>query len=295
MATADIYRQYLTDYEDAAKKYNRGARAYQNALQLTGGPIKAKDSNTGQELGLYSKGGSIFNGGGGMGPLMPNDYAVKTGTYAEYKKAAENSGDGRRQGAFGIEFTDENLQVKNYYNAKAAESGRAFGLFNTAGPYQASDDDPVSWEEKVANPSGETRNIYGQQFADVGNGYYAGLKGGVGTGKFTTSRLTVSQDDFKRMQESGQYKDLKVLNSINDESGESYLVDATYEQMRMPQRPGEFNARKPSLSIAQMREIQNPTPTMAEAEREGVGEKGLIEAARSKFLSAKPGLISASR
>lgn len=282
MATADIYRQYLTDYEDAAKKYNRGARAYQNALQLTGGPIKAKDSNTGQELGLYSKGGSIFSlaggsGGGGMGQLMPNDYAVKTGTYADYKKAAEKGG------------------VNNYYNAKAAESDRAFGLFNTAGPYQASDDDPVSWEEKVANPSGETRNIYGQQFADVGNGYYAGLKGGVGTGKFTTSRLTVSPDDFKRMQESGQYKDLKVLKSINDESSESYLVDATYEQMRMPQRPGEFNAKKPSLSMAQTREMQNPTPTMAEVELNTDG--GIIEAVRNKFAATSPaaGLIQKFR
>lgn len=293
MATADIYRQYLTDYEDAAKNYNRGARAYQNALDLTSGPIKAKDSNTGQDLGLYNNSGSLFGGGGGMGPLMPNDYAVKTGTYAEYKKAAENGGDGRRQGALGIEFTDENPRIKNYYNAKAEERVGPFNM--PRDDYQASDNDLVSWEEKLSNPSGETRNIYGQQFADVGNGYYAGLKGGVGTGKFTTSRLTVSPNDFKRMQESGTYKDLKVLKSINDESGESYLVDATYEQMRMPQRPGEFTEQKPSLSIAQMREIANPTPTMAEAEREGFNDVGLIESARNKFMSAKPGLISSSR
>ena len=102
----------------------------------------------------------------------------------------------------------------------------------------------------------------------------------------------------EQLANSGQYKDVKVVSAPATDSegnGVSGLIDVTYEQMKFANAPGDFTKKKPSLSMAQMREMQNPTPSMAEVEANS--DSGLIEAARSKFESSSPaaGLIQRFR
>lgn len=259
MSAAQIYSQYISDYEDAAKKYNRSARAYTNTTDYNNGPIRAQ-STDGQQLGLYSTPGT-------------ERQIVKQGTADDYQKAYEAANAEQRQ-AFGQYIEGENgagsWSVREGQNPNAIHSFGGFDFNN-----------------------GQRPESY---YKDLGNGYAAMRSGGRGTGQYVTERISGNAEQAQTMLLSGKYKDAKYgENGVNENGEPMGYIDVTYEQMRFPDAPGEFNAKKPSLSMSQMREIANPTPTMAEAERNGVNDVGLIESARQKFMSAKPGLISSSR
>ena len=260
MAAADIYRQYITDYEDAAKKYNRSARAYTNTTDYTGGQIHVQ-STDGQQLGLYST------------PSTERQI-VKQGTADDYQKA---------------------------YQAANEEQRRAFGQYAETNDNQGRPTGSGTWAVREGQDGNAVHAFDGWQggegyYKDLGNGYAALRSGGRGTGQFVTERIGGDAEQAQKMLSSGKYKDVKYGDNGVNENGEPMgYIDVTYEQMSFPDQPGAFNAKKPSLSMAQMREIANPTPTMAEAERSGINDVGLIETARNKFMSAKPGLISSSR
>lgn len=259
MSAAQIYSQYISDYENAAKKYNRGAKLYQNSLVLQGGPVRAKDSNTGQEYGLYS----TPDGGRNI---------VRSGTAEDYQKAMAAADEAQRQNFSGY---IEGQGGKGNWTTREGQSPDAIRTFG-------------GWQ------GGEG------YYSDLGNGVAAMRTGGKGTGKYVTERISGDQSRADELASSGRYKDVKFVPgpATTDENGNPQsndFIDVTYEELAFPDKPGEFKTKKPELSIAQLREISNPTPTVADAEREGGGEVGLIESARNKFLSAKPGLISSSR
>lgn len=267
MATADIYRQYLSDYEEAAKKHNRSANAYQNSLVLQGGPARAKGED-GQEYGLFWTPGTERN-------------VVHSGTEEEYQKAYAAANEAQRQNFGGYAVGQDG---KGSWTIREGQNPDAIHAFGSIG-------------------SGEG------YYSDLGNGVSAMRTGGKATGKFITERLSGDERQAQELRDSGRYKDVRFTPGSGDvvghtmgngdESGSPIYapgsIDVSYEEMAFADKPGEFRAKKPSLSMAQLREIANPTPTMAEAEREGVNDVGLIESARNKFMSAKPGLISSSR
>lgn len=260
MSTADIYKQYLSDYEDAAKRYNRNANAYQNSLVLQGGPVRAKDSNTGQEYGLYS----TPDGGRNI---------VQRGTREEYGKAVEGKEN------FGSFVPD--TQADFWSGQQASNTG--------------------TWTTREGQNPSAIRSFGGWQggegyYSDLGNGVAAMRAGGKGTGKYVTERISGDEYQARQMAESGRYKDVKLVNGGANENGDpiSY-IDVTYEEMAFPDKPGEFNKKQPSLSIAQYREMQNPTPTISDIERESDG--GIINSVRSQFAATSPaaGLIQRFR
>lgn len=262
MSAAQIYNQYISDYENAAKKYNRKANAYQDTVNYQGGPVHAK-STDGQDLGLY-----ITTDGGRN--------IVKQGTSEDYQKAYQAANEEQRQN-FGNYIDDGKGGAT--WTQREGQDTNAIHTFGNSG-----------WG------GGQGEGYY----KDVGNGYAAARTGGKGTGQFVTERISGDDMTAQQMRDSGKYKDVKFVpgESGTDENGNPYsnnYIDVTYEQMAFPDQPGEFKAKKPELSMAQLREMANPTPTMAEAERSGVNDVGLIEAARNQFNSAKPGLISSSR
>lgn len=260
MSAADIYRQYLTDYEDAAKKYNRSARAYQNTTDYYGGPIKAQ-SQDGQSLGLYSTPGT-------------ERQIVKQGTADDYQKA---------------------------YQAANEEQRQAFGQYAEANDNQGRPTGSGTWTVREGQDGNAIHSFDGWQggegyYKDLGNGFAAARSGGRGTGQFVTERISGNAEQAQTMLASGKYKDVKYGDNGVNENGEPLgYIDVTYEQMRFPDAPGEFKAKKPSLSMAQTREMQNPTPSMAEVELNTDG--GIIEAVRNKFAATSPaaGLIQKFR
>ena len=260
MSTAQIYSQYISDYEDAAKKYNRSARAYQNTTDYYGGPIRGQ-TQSGETLGLYSTPGT-------------ERQIVKQGTADNYQKA---------------------------YQAANEEQRQAFGRYAEVNDSMGNPTGSGTWTVREGQDGNAIHSFGGWQggegyYKDLGGGMAAARSGGRGTGQFVTERIDGSAEQAQTMLASGKYKDVKYGdNGVNENGDPVGYIDVTYEQMSFPDAPGEFNAKKPSLSMAQLREIANPTPTMAEAEREGVNDVGLIESARNKFMSAKPGLISSSR
>lgn len=255
MSTADIYKQYLSDYEDAAKRYNRNAKAYQNSLVLQGGPARAKDSNTGQEYGLYWTPDGARN-------------VVQSGTAEDYQKAWNAANDQQRQNFGGY---IEGQDGKGTWTTREGQNPNAIRSFGSIG-------------------SGEG------YYSDLGGGVSAMRIGGKGTGKYVTERISGDEYQARQMAESGRYKDVKLVNGGANENGDpiSY-IDVTYEEMAFPDKPGEFNKKQPSLSIAQYREMQNPTPTISDIERESDG--GIINSVRSQFAATSPaaGLIQRFR
>lgn len=246
MSTADIYKQYLTDYEDAAKKYNRNANAYQNSLVLQGGPARAKDSNTGQEYGLFWTPGTERN-------------VVKSGTAEDYQKAYQAANEEQRQSFGGYV---EGQDGKGSWTTREGQNPNAIHAFGSIG-------------------GGEG------YYSDLGGGVSAMRTGGKGTGKYVTERISGDEYQAQQMAESGRYKDVKFVNGGTNENGDpASYIDVTYEEMGFADKPGTFNAKKPSLTMGQMREMQNPTPTVSDYERES--DTGLIQSARDKFLANKP-------
>lgn len=262
MSAAQIYSQYISDYEDAAKKYNRSARAYQNTTDYNGGPIKAQ-SQDGQSLGLYQ----MPDGGRNI---------VKTGTADDYQKAYQSANEEQRQ-AFG--------QYADSYDDRGMATGSG------------------TWTVREGQDANAVHSFGGWQggegyYKDVGNGMAAARSGGRGTGQYVTERIAGSADQANQMLSSGKYKDVKYgENGVNEDGNAIGYIDVTYEQMRFPDHPGEFKAKKPSLSMAQMREIANPTPTMADYEKDGGGDPGLIESARANYFTNSPaaGLVKRFR
>ena len=255
MSQADIYKQYISDYENAAKKYNRHANAYQNSLVLQGGPIRAKDSNTGQEYGLYS------------------------------------TPDGTRQ-------IVQSGSAQEYFN-RSQSDGNVSGFIQNP-----SNSDYGTWVRAEGQDPKAIHSLGGQGLAegyytDLGNGVAAVRTGGKGTGQFVTERISGDSDMARQMSESGKYKDVKLVpgSSWSDDNGnthdESY-IDVTYEQMKFPDKPGAFNKDRPSLTLQQLREIQNPSQTVTDEERSG--DVGLINSVRAKErLANGNGLLSTSR
>lgn len=261
MSAAQIYSQYISDYEDAAKKYNRQSKSYQNSLVLQGGPARAKDSNTGEDYGLY---------------WTPDGtrQIVKKGTAEDYQKSYAAANEDQRR-AFG-QYTEGQDGVGSWTTAEGQNPNaiRAWGSIGGGEGY----------------------------YADLGNGVAAMRTNGKPTGKYITERISGDKYRADELARSGRYKDVRFVPGQDgtDEYGNSFSndrIDVTYEEMAFPDKPGEFKAKKPSLSMAQMREIANPTPTMADYEKDGGGDPGLIESARANYFTNSPaaGLVKRFR
>ena len=262
MSTADIYKQYLSDYEDAAKRYNAQGKAYQNSLQLSGGPANVRDSNTGQMYGLY------------WTPQQRERQIVQNGTEQDYYNARQNQ-DNLSDFAPGENGTGT-------WTRREGQNPNAMHAFGTIG-----------------GPSG--------YYADLGNGVAALRTGGRPTGNIITERIEGDQRQADEMAASGNYRDVRfnpgsgevVGHTIGngDMPGDAVYapgsIDVSYEELAFADKPGDFRKQKPSLTQAQIREMQNPTPTASDEVR---GEDiGLINGVRLKEQKAGAGLISSER
>lgn len=269
MSQADIYKQYLTDYDDAVKKYNRQSKAFSKSLQLQGGPLLAKDGNTGQEYGLWRTPDASYE-------------RVNTGTYKDYQ-AASGYGSGQPKEGFGTFMAE--IKTPNGTNYQSPDS------------VEIKPDAQGRW---TTNDAFDSRAIYSfggydsdaGWYRNIGDGVAAKLTGGKPTGELVTQRIAGDERRAEELMKSGAYKNVTYIPG--DEGGGA--IDVTYELLKFPDQPGEFKKKPPSLTLDQIKEIQNPTPTMTDIER--ASSSGLVNAVRQRAAMAAEedeGLISSSR
>lgn len=215
--SAAIYRQYLDDYANKAKQFNRQSYVYNNSIEYQGGPRKAQ-SQDGQTLGLWDA-------------VPEQAQIVNRGKATDFEAAFANQTD-----------RPEFVQPRDENGNATSETG--------------------TWLTTRTVGDGAYRGEDGQWYTNVGGGVAARRTGGKPTGETVTQRM-----------------------SVDPETG--VAVDKTYEVMKFAKSPGEFMAKKPSLSLQQLREAENPTPTAADLERAGDSEMGLIQRTRANQMKQR--------
>lgn len=206
------------------------------------------------------------------------------------------SQDGQELGLFSTPQTTRNVVRTGTMDDFAKAAGSGAGMFVEDRDINGIGKGTGSWSVSEGMNGDAIHTMDGSYFSDVGQGYAALRQGGKPSGNFVTERITGTPDQVQQMLESGKYKDVKYVGG-EGEDGNGY-IDVTYEEMRFPKNPGEFTAEKPNLSLQQIREMNNPTPTqaqMAMAEGDDVGLINRVRAMQKKSELPGEGLINSSK